>query len=487
MNWSIENRIKVGLVSALMLVLLTGGTSYYTTKNLVFNQKEVERLLRMHIIVGDLFTSLRSAHSRGDRYIGTGNQAELDNYHGDKAEIATATEEFGRLISADPALQKLELDFKALLREETARLDAHVSKRSEGTLKVKQACLLAEVVEAYKNLDAVQNERIRRNTAGIESLVHRSMLTISLLSGFSVLALGFFGMYLIRSVAETLSANAEAIKSSLRSAAQGLKSSSTQLTATAEEHRRTVSEQSSAVSETTATAAELSASQKQVVENATALAVVGQKTAETVAAGQTSIADTLRGLADIMSKTEATSKRILALSDKSQQVGKIVGMIKDITDQINLLALNAAIEAARAGEQGKGFAVVAGEVRKLAERTAKSAEDIGGLVEDMQHTTNAAVLATEETMKSVEEGNRLSSGAGKAFENIMHLVSETADDVKQIQVSCRQQDSATSQIVGAMNQINSGMKQTVAAVEQAAASAAGLKDMAARLQDMVVK
>jgi|GEM_PF-2931454 len=487
MNWSIENRIKAGLSLALLLILGTGGISYYTTKNLVYNQQEVEQLLRIHIAVGDVFSSLRNAHTSGDRYFETGKQADLEDYRSDKTDLAVATEEFGQQVSTDPALRKSERDFELLLQDETARLDAHVSIKSEPTLKAKQACRLPEVVAAYKTMDAAQNEKIRQNTAVIKSLSKKSLFAISFLSGFSILALVSFGTYIIRSVGETLRANAEAIKSSLRSAAQGLKSSATQLTATAEEHRRTVSEQSSAVSETTATAAELSASQKQVVENATALAAVGEKTAETVAMGQTSITDTLRGLAEIMAKTEATSKRILALSDKSQQVGKIVGMIKDITDQINLLALNAAIEAARAGEQGKGFAVVAGEVRKLAERTAKSAEDIGALVEDMQHNTNAAVLATEETMKSVEEGNRLSSGAGKAFESIMRLVSETADDVKQIQVSCRQQDSATSQIVGAMNQINSGMKQTVAAVEQAAASAASIKDMAVRLQDMVVK
>lgn len=486
MKWSIENRIKAGLALALLLILGTGGISYYTTKNLVHNQQEVEQLLRIHIAAGDVISSLRYAHTSGERYFATGNQADLENYRGDKAALAAAAEAFGRLVSADPALRKSEREFESLLRDETARLDARVSGESR-TAKAKQACRLADVVAAHKNMDALQTERIRQDTAVIGSLSKKSLLAISLLSVFSVFALGFFGVYIIRSVGETLRTNAEAIKNSLRSAAQELKSSATQLTATAEEHRRTVSEQSSAVSETTATAAELSASQKQVVENAAALAAVGEKTAETVVLGQASITDTLRGLAEIMAKTEATSKRILALSDKSQQVGKIVGMIKDITDQINLLALNAAIEAARAGEQGKGFAVVAGEVRKLAERTAKSAEEIGALVEDMQHNTNAAVLATEETMKSVEEGNRLSSGAGKAFEGIMRLVSETADDVKQIQVSCRQQDSATSQIVGAMNQINSGMKQTVAAVEQAAASAAGLKDMAVRLQEMVVK
>ena len=224
-----------------------------------------------------------------------------------------------------------------------------------------------------------------------------------------------------------------------------------------------------------------------MVENTAALSAVGEKTISSVQTGQNALTEAVSGLSDIMKKTEATSLRILSLSEKSQHVGKIMATIKDITDQINLLAINAAIEAVRAGEQGKGFAVVAGEVRKLAERTARSSEEIGRIVEDMQSNTNAAVLATEETKRSVEEGGRLSAATAREFEEISRLVSETADAVKQIEVSSRQQDSATSQILGAMNQIDSGMKQTASAVEQTAASSLSLREMAVRLQEMVVK
>ena len=479
MNWSIQNRIRAGVAVALTLLLMMGGVSYYVTRHFERAQERVAYSSNLIRALDETHIFMQQAQYSAHNFLLSGQGKDRDIFNNARAELEKHIKDIKKATAGNPDQEKPGLELESMLGRELSRLDSGVSARREsvtgaakavdaGLVKESPAADFAEEMEKHEDASLIQEK------AFSGSLAKTALHTIFFLCIVSVIVLTAFGLFIARNVGRTL-----------RAAAQTLKGSATELTATAEEHRRTVSEQSSAVNETTATAAELSASQKQVVENAAALAAVGLKTSETVAAGRVSIAGALRGLDDILKKTEATSQRILALSDKSQQVGKIVGTIKDITDQINLLALNAAIEAARAGEQGKGFAVVAGEVRKLAERTARSAEDIALLVEDMQNTTSAAVLATEKTMESVEEGNKLSAGAGRLFEEITRLVSDTSDAVKQIQVSCRQQDSATSQIAGAMSQINSGMKQTAAAVEQTAAATGGLKEMAVRLEEMV--
>jgi methyl-accepting chemotaxis protein len=90
-----------------------------------------------------------------------------------------------------------------------------------------------------------------------------------------------------------------------------------------------------------------------------------------------------------------TSNTIMGLSEASERIGSVVGLINDIASQTNLLALNATIEAARAGDAGKGFAVVANEVKNLANQTARATDDINAQVQDIQHRIQLAVSAID--------------------------------------------------------------------------------------------
>lgn len=155
------------------------------------------------------------------------------------------------------------------------------------------------------------------------------------------------------------------------------------------------------------------------------------------------IADTVRGSAGQLSEMEKVSA----------EIGRIVITIKEIADQTNLLALNAAIEAARAGEQGRGFAVVADEVRKLAERTATSTTEIGGMVQRIQGTTAAVVAQMDQGATQVEDGVRIATRAGEAVDSIREHTNHAVAAVTDIRDALREQSMATKDVAGRVESI----------------------------------
>ncbi|HXX33539.1 MAG TPA: PAS domain S-box protein, partial [Thermodesulfobacteriota bacterium] len=233
-----------------------------------------------------------------------------------------------------------------------------------------------------------------------------------------------------------------------------ISAASAQIRSASEEQATGAAEQSSGVSEVTTTIEELNTTATRIAKNA-----------ETVArlAG-----DTLSGMQEINVKVNDTARKILALGEKSQSIGNITKLIDDIADQTNLLALNAAIEAARAGEVGRGFAVVAQEVRKLAERSSESTEEIRQIINEIQGETNATIMSIEGSTNWVKKG--------------LDMVEETAKSAKEISIATQQQKFASEQVVQAMREIDSVTKQFVSSTRQAAASATQLNSLSEELK-----
>lgn len=155
-------------------------------------------------------------------------------------------------------------------------------------------------------------------------------------------------------------------------------------------------------------------------------------------------------IADVFSES---TQLILTLGEQSTQISAIVNVIKEIADQTNLLALNAAIEAARAGEQGRGFAVVADEVRKLAERTTSSAQEIVNTIDAIQSGTKSAVNSMALGGKQVTEGVRMAGNAGEAMVNIAASSRDVRDSVTEISSALREQNSASGNVWENVNEI----------------------------------
>lgn len=212
---------------------------------------------------------------------------------------------------------------------------------------------------------------------------------------------------------------------------------------------------------------------------------VGRRTLAATEQGGQAVRNTIAGMDGIREQIQETSKRIKRLGESSQEIGEIVDLISDITEQTNVLALNAAIQAASAGEAGRGFSVVAEEVQRLAERSAEATKQIGALVKAIQSDTHDAVAAMERSTLGVVEGAKLSDMAGQSLREIEHVSSELAMLINSISVSTQVQTDMAGEVAKIMKNILQITQQTSDGTRLTANSVAQLTGLAKDLKGSV--
>lgn len=201
----------------------------------------------------------------------------------------------------------------------------------------------------------------------------------------------------------------------------------------------------------------------EVINNANA-------TTETVKHGVGKMTTMTEQMIKIRDQVNASSTLIHELKDISIEIGNIVEIINSIAEQTNLLALNASIESARAGEHGKGFAVVAEEIRKLAEESRHSTDNIRALIEKTQSSTNAALESIEDGSVETEKGEALLSEVMTSFEEISNSFETTKSNLTAVTNEVSSVNDYSNKLLSIISEVDAISQKSAADSEEVAAS-----------------
>ena len=386
--------------------------------------------------------------------------------------------------------------FRAAAKQLTSELEAHVEYNdkladaldAQNARDYKQALIIFAVIIVGSVLIAGGMglkllREIRHRMGLLRSRMMQVAADLDFTDRFHVTRMDELGMSAdaFNKLLDTLQNNLQ----SVRAGAQTIASVSNALASTATQVASAAQHQSSASANMAATVEQMTVSVNHVADRANEANVASAESGRLAVEGKNTISRAASDINNISATVHSAADQIRGLEAKSQQVSQVVQVIKEVAEQTNLLALNAAIEAARAGEQGRGFAVVADEVRKLAERTSHSTEEIASTITAILEGAEVAVKAMEQVVQNVAEGVRGAEEANASITAIGDGSRKAVTLVDEITSAIKEQSVATTNIAQQVEGIAQMAEESSAAAGNTASSAKQLDELSRNLQGIV--
>lgn len=481
-SWTIGEQIALVLGVALVMLTFLGITSQRSASDLLRAGHAIVESNKRLYLVSDFVSNLRGAEAAERAYLLTGQEVWLEEH---RSAVSAAELDYGELRTQTAGIQsqrdrveKLGSLFKATVADQKEDIEARRKGGREGAEAVE---ISEKDVAEFNDINKVATEIAAEERAATNLAAEQAEAVSGRL--YTNLSVGILATL----VAVILAAYAvvRRLERQIGTAVQHVQSSSAELQASAEEQVVGAKEQVTASNEVSTTIKELLSTSRQIAESAQRVTHVAIETTSAARAGDQTVQRAQQAIDVVRQQVDLIVTHMLDLGRKSQEIGGILDIINELSEQTNILAINATIESAGAGEAGRRFAVVADEIRKLADRVGGSTKEIRTLIEEIRAASNTTVMATEDGSKAVDAGTRQFSEVAVGFSRIVELVGNTALASREIELSTKQQATAVEQVNSAIAEVARTARETEASLFQTLGTASELTTLSRDLAKLI--
>ncbi len=480
-SWTIGRQLVMGFAVPLFILLALGIASYQSSQGMLATNERVGDTHRKLGVIAALLSDLQDIEGGQRGYVITGKEEFLKSYQTGVEVYPQHLAEL-RALAREPAEREKIAALQETFENRIAWAIRSVALRKREGLEASVALVatgegrrLTGVVR--DSLGAmIDDEKRALEARSAEARAASGALTRTLVGGTlgAVLLVGLTAAFIVRRLGRSIGGATQQI----RSAAAELEAAATQQVKGARGQAQAAAEVSTATRGLVSTARRIALSAQRVKSLAGDTSQAAQSGGETVTAAQQAVV----AVRDEVHKIVA---HMVDLGFKTQEIGGIVDIINELSEQTNILAINATIESVGAGEAGRRFGVVAGEIRKLADRVTSSTREIRRLIEEIRGSASTTVLATEQGARAVENGTRRFEEVTESFARIAGFVSATVDATRQIELSTKEQTGAMEQVSIAVTDVAQTAVETEASSTQTLQTASELATLARELVRLI--